>query len=72
VSDNENEPTLFAPKLQHSYEAFRSLATLDDTDVRFIIAADSLLLGYGLSQRQAGFLLIASAMPHSPFCSPRW
>jgi hypothetical protein len=61
--DNEKEIDAVRAQMQHSYEALRSLATLAIQMFGFIIAADSLLLGYGLSQRQAGFLLIASAMP---------
>ncbi|MEQ0564230.1 hypothetical protein ABJI51_34560 [Amycolatopsis sp. NEAU-NG30] len=63
TEDAEKELDAVAAQLQHSYEALRALATLAIQMCGFIIAADTLLLAYGLSQRQAGFLLIASAMP---------
>jgi hypothetical protein len=61
--EDEQELEAVHAQLQHGYEALRSLATLTIQICGFITAADFLLLGYGLSQRHAGFLLIASAMP---------
>lgn len=49
--------------MQHGYEALRSLAALAIQMCGFLIAANAVLLGYGLSQRHAGFLLVASAFP---------
>lgn len=50
-------------QMQHGYEALRSLAALAIQTCGFLIAANSVLLGYGLSQRHAGFLLVASVFP---------
>jgi hypothetical protein len=50
-------------QLQYSYEALRALAAIGIQVGGFLVTADALLLGYGLSQKHAGFLLLASALP---------
>jgi len=50
-------------QMQHGYEALRSLAALAIQMCGFLIAANAVLLGYGLSQRHGGFLLVASVFP---------
>lgn len=57
------DPETIRAQMQHSYEALRSGITLAVQICGFLIAADAVLLGYGLSQRLAGVLLAASAMP---------
>jgi hypothetical protein len=60
---DENEDEALRAQMQHGYEALRSLAALAIQMCGFLIAADSVLLGYGLSQRHAGFLFVASVFP---------
>lgn len=63
AEDDERESEIIRAQLQHSYEGLRSLSALGIQMCGFIVAADTLLLGYGLSQRQGAFLILASAMP---------
>ena len=46
-----------------SHTSFRLQTSIMTQALGFIVAADTLLLGYGFSQREAGILLIASFMP---------
>ncbi|MFE9694460.1 hypothetical protein [Micromonospora sp. NPDC005806] len=50
-------------QLQQSYESIRFVFGLAVQGVGILVAADSVLLGYGLAQRQAEFLLAAAIMP---------
>ncbi len=50
-------------QLQQAYDMIRFIGGVFIQATGVLIAADSVLLGYGLSQRQAVFLLIACAVP---------
>jgi hypothetical protein len=50
-------------ELQQAIETLRHQATLITQVLGFITAADALLLSYGLSQKNAGILFLASLTP---------
>jgi hypothetical protein len=63
TSDEPEDRDALRVQMQQAIETGRHLATLFVQSAGFLIAADGLLFGYGLAQRKAVPLLIASLAP---------
>jgi hypothetical protein len=61
--DGTSDPETIRAQMQHSYETLRAGVALAIQLCGFLAAANVVLLGYGLTQRHAGFLLLGSLMP---------